>query len=170
MRVYETSRRGLSLAAVAVASMIAAVLVVVLITSRAHGPSGSVPAGVGDQTTAEYVALVNADDQRIQNKPGPAVACQGSYDAPACLERIQYLDTVARKFQADLERAHPPARLAGKHTQLRADLARLESSLQESLKYLDAHDYAAMEAQAPEAEALWAAYNADILDILSTPR
>lgn len=176
MEVNAASRRALSLAAVAVAALIVAALVVVLLASRALVPSSSVPAGVRDQATAQYVALVEADDRQVSNVMGPPV-CQGyytgpgtGYESPACRERTQNLDTAVRKFQADLERAHPPARLAGKHAQLRADLARLESVFRETMNDIDAKDYAAADAQTPELRAAFDSYNSDINGILSTPR
>ena len=174
VEVNAASRRRLSLAAVAVAALIVAALVVVLLASRALVPSSSVPAGVREHATPQDIALVEADDRQVSNAMGMPV-CQGTgpgtgYDSPACRERTQNLDTAVRKFQTDLERAHPPARLAGKHAQVLADLARLESVLQEELNHIDAKDYAAADAQTPELRAAFDSYNADINAILSTRR
>ncbi len=168
MKVHAASRGGLSLAVVAVALLIAAALVVVLLASRAHVPAGSVPAGAGDQATAQYVALVEADDQLIRPS-GPT--CQGTNYESGCLEKIAKQDAGLRKFQADMERAQPPARLAGKHAQLRADLARLDSVRQEAQKAIDAKDYAAADAvvQTSMRDAT-NSVESDVNEILSIPR
>lgn len=180
MEVREPSPRWVSLVAAVLVAIFALATVVVVLASRALVPSGSVPASRGDRATIEYVDLVEAGDQGLNNAMGPPV-CQGvRFDAlgqadleiavAACRERIQNLYTATLKFEADLDRAHPPAQLAGKHAQLRADLARIESVHHRGLAYLDARDFAALAAMEPETAAIFADYNSDINAILATPR
>jgi hypothetical protein len=169
MKVHEASWRGLSLAVVGVAAVIAAALVVVvLLVSRGLVPSSSVPAGVGDQATAQYVARVEADDQQFQTVLRPTPCNDFGYDSSACREKLQTAIAVLQKFQADT--AHPPARLAGRHALLRADIARLEAMYQRHLSYIDAKDFNALLAEGPELNANLNSYFSDINGILSTPR
>jgi hypothetical protein len=149
MKVQVESRRGLTVALV-VAALIAAALVAVLLAVRALVPPSPAPVGVQDHATAQYVAMVEADDEQYQAVQRPTTCNEFGYDSPACRDKLVNAIATMEKFQADLERAHPPAGLASRHALLKADVDRVVVIYKRHLGYIDAKNFAALFAEGAE--------------------
>jgi hypothetical protein len=161
MKVQVESRRGLPVALV-VAALIAAAVVAALIASRALFPPSPAPVGVQDHATAQYVAMVEADDQQFRAAQRPTTCNDYGYDSPACRQKLQNAATALQKFQADLETAHPPARMANSHAWLRADIARLVAMLQRHIGYIEAKDFKALFAEGADFTDALKSYTVDV--------
>jgi hypothetical protein len=161
MKVQVESRRGLPLALV-VAALIAAALVAVLLAVRALVPPSPAPVGVQDQATAQYVAMVEADDEQYRAAQRPTTCNEFGYDSPDCRGKLVNAIAAMEKFQADLERAHPPAGMASRHALLKADVDRMVVMGKRHLGYIDAKNFAALFAEGAEFSAAITKYTSDV--------
>jgi hypothetical protein len=164
MKVQVESRRGLPVALV-VAALIAAAVVAALIASRALFPPTPAPVGVQDHATAQYVAMVEADDEQYRAAQRPTTCNEFGYDSPACRQKVQNAITAMEKFQADLERAHPPAGMASRHQLLKADVDRMVVMGKRHQGYIEAKNFAALFAEGAEFSAAIIKYTSDVTHI-----
>ena len=119
------------------------------------------------QTTARYVALVDADYLGLKSLPqfGERHACI-TVDEVACPQEVSQAKAEANKFLDDLAGTKPPARLAAADMRLRADLAGFISALDAVQVAFDARNQDTLAAANQGAKAAGAAVISDVFDIL----
>lgn len=132
--------RGLKPAAVAAAAGVLAIAVAAAIALHNSAPPSSVPA-TERQTTARYVALVQADYTSLKVLPHFAISFScATVDQPTCAQDAVLARAEATRFLDDLARADPPPRPVPEDRRLRADLIEFIRTVDAAQAAFDAQD------------------------------
>lgn len=161
--------RGLKPAAVAAAAVVLAIAVAAAIALHNSAPPSSVPA-IERQTTARYVALVQADYSSLKVLPDFAIGFSCATVDPTCAQDAVLARAEATRFLDDLARADPPPRLVPEDRRLRADLIEFIRTVDAAQAAFDARDQDALSAANHAAAGAGDTVLADVFAILYPSR